>query len=231
MNMSSSIAWSNDVYFYKLAHALGPSPIIETAHTLGVGARTGIDLPGESPGYLGTPRSVVADGGHWYGGSTVILGIGQGYLQVTPLQNALWTSAVATGHVVTPRLGLATGTDGGVFTPLARPAPRALPFAHRLGPVRDGMRQAVSGGTAGRLAQLPFASAGKTGTAENGSLPRDHYDHWLSAVAPWPDPQVAVTAVVQGPGDANPALDVVADGLRYTMAHRAELLPAPTTTR
>src|SRR3954454_21228323 len=96
MNLVQSIAISNDVYFYKLAVALGPESIIDTARTLGVGEPTGIDLPGESPGYLGTPESVQANGGAWYGGSTVILGIGQGELQVTPLQNALWTAGVST---------------------------------------------------------------------------------------------------------------------------------------
>ena len=87
--------------------------MIDTARALGVGQRTGIDLPGESAGYLGTPESVQAKGGTWYGGSTVILGIGQGELQVTPLQNARWTAAVATGNLVTPRLGLAIGGGAG----------------------------------------------------------------------------------------------------------------------
>ena len=136
MDLVQSIAWSNDVYFYKLANALGPEPIIDAAHALGVGKRTGIDLPGESPGYIGTPESVAANGGTWYGGSTVILGIGQGYLTVTPLQNALWTAGVATGQLVTPRLGMATGprracsrrcpprADTGAVRRQARPGPR-----------------------------------------------------------------------------------------------------------
>ena len=115
MNLVQSIAMSNDVYFYKLAVALGPDAMIDTARALGVGQRTGIDLPAESGGYLGTPDSVRANGGTWYGGSTVILGIGQGYLQVTPLQNARWTAAVATGRLVTPRLGLAVGKGGGTY--------------------------------------------------------------------------------------------------------------------
>jgi cell division protein FtsI/penicillin-binding protein 2/cell division protein FtsW (lipid II flippase) len=224
MNMVESIAWSNDVYFYKLAHALGPDPIIAAARAYGVGARTGVDLPGESPGYLGTPESVTSSGGTWYGGSTVILGIGQGYLQVTPLQNALWTAGAATGQLVTPRLGLATGATGGVSTTLPGRAPRPLPFADRLGPVQDGMRRAVTGGTATLLSGLPFPSAGKTGTAEDGSLPGGDTDHWLSAVAPWPNPDVVVTAVVQGPGTGgNDAKPVVADALRYVMDHRADL--------
>ena len=120
MDLVDSIAISNDVYFYKLAVALGAEPLIDTARALGVGERTGIDLPGESTGYLGTPESVRAKGGEWYGGSTVILGIGQGELQVTPLQNARWTAAVSTGNLVTPRLGLAVGTDGAASTAAAR---------------------------------------------------------------------------------------------------------------
>ena len=124
MNMVDSIAISNDVYFYKLAVALGADRLIDGARALGVGRRTGVDLPAESAGYLGTPESVEAKGGAWYGGSTVILGIGQGELQVTPLQNALWTAAVATGKLVTPRLGLAIGADDAPFTVVPAPAPR-----------------------------------------------------------------------------------------------------------
>ena len=56
-------------------------------------------------------------------------------------------------------------------------------------------------------------------------LPDGIYDNWLAAVAPWPDPNVVVTAVVQGPGTgSNNAKDVVSGGLRYYMDHREELL-------
>ncbi|MHA6615807.1 FtsW/RodA/SpoVE family cell cycle protein [Pseudonocardia sp. DLS-67] len=225
MNLVQAITWSNDVYFYKLAYALGPQPVIDAARALGVGAPTGIDLPGESPGYLGTPESVAAAGGHWYDGSTVILGIGQGYLQTTPLQNARWTAAIATGQLVTPRLGLATGTARSTYTALPVPPPAPLPFAGELGPVRDGMRGAVTGGTAAQLSGLPIPVAGKTGTAQDGSLPDSSYDNWLSAVAPVPDPGVVVTAVVQGPGTGgNNVKGVVAGALQYYTDHRAELL-------
>src|SRR5690606_8343538 len=159
MDMVDSIAWSNDVYFYKLAQAMGPQPIIEKAQELGVGSVSGIDLPGESPGYLGTPETVQERGGTWYGGSTIILGIGQGYLLTTPVQVARWTAGVATGHMVTPRLGLAVGTGEGTFSALPTPEPTPLPFAAELGPVREGMRAAVTDGTATRLA-APLAPDG-----------------------------------------------------------------------
>jgi cell division protein FtsI/penicillin-binding protein 2 len=225
MNLVQSIAISNDVYFYKLAVALGPDAIITTAHALGVGERTGIDLPGESAGYLGTPDSVRAAGRTWYGGSTVILGIGQGELQVTPLQNARWTAAVATGSLVTPRLGLAIGTDPAAYTALPAPAATPLPFADALGPVRAGMRAAVTGGTATRLAGLPLPVGAKTGTAQDGGLPDGQYDNWISAVAPMDAPEIAVTAWVQGPGTGgNSATGVAVDALAYYTAHRSDVL-------
>ncbi len=225
MNMVESIAMSNDVYFYKLAVALGPDAMIDTARVLGVGQRTGIDLPAEADGYLGTPDSVRADGGTWYGGSTVILGIGQGYLQVTPLQNARWTAAVATGNLVTPRLGMAVGTGEGTYTALPAQAATPLPFAGALGPIREGMRAAVTGGTAVRLADVPAAVGGKSGTAQDGGLTDGSYDNWMTAAAPVDDPEIVVTALVQGPGEgANSAKDVVAAGLQHYLQHREAVL-------
>lgn len=229
MNLVQSIAISNDVYFYKLAVALGPDAVIETARALGVGSRTGIDLPAESAGHLGTPETAHAEGRTWYGGSTVILGIGQGDLQVTPLQNARWSAAVSTGRLVTPRLGLAIGTSVGTrtatYTALPAPAATPVPFAAALGPVREGMRAAVTGGTATRLAGLPVPAGAKTGTAQDGGLPGGEYDNWMSAVAPMDAPEIVMTALVQGPGTgANSATAVVADGLRYYLANRPGVL-------
>lgn len=219
MNLPQAIAWSNDVYFYRLAALMGPDPIIEAAHALGVGTPTGIDLPGESAGYLGTPQSIADDGGHWYGGTTVILGIGQGPLQVTPLQNARWTAAIATGQLVTPRLGLAVGTPEAGFTALPVPPPVAVPFASALGPVRDGMRGAVHGGTATSLSTVPLDSGAKTGTAQDGSLSAEEYDNWTSAAAPFDAPTVVMTGLVQGPGKGgNSASRIVIDGLRQYQA-------------
>ena len=158
---------SNDVYFYKLAVALGPDAMIDTARALGVGQRTGIDLPAEAGGYLGTPDSVRASGGTWYGGSTVILGIGQGYLQVTPLQNARWTAAVATGKLVTPRLGLAVGTGRAPTRRFRRRSRHRC----RSPPRSAGPRGDAGGGHRwyrGPARRPPRAVGGKSGTAQDG---------------------------------------------------------------
>jgi cell division protein FtsI/penicillin-binding protein 2/cell division protein FtsW (lipid II flippase) len=213
-DLVDAIAWSNDVYFYQLAVALGPETMIDTAHALGVGSRTGIDLPGESPGYLGTPAGVGAAGGTWYPGTTVILGIGQGPLQVTPLQDARWTAAVSTGALATPYLGMTVGAGPGA-TALPHAAPTPLPFADRLGPVRAGMRAMVTSGTGAALAGVGVPVAAKSGTAEDPSVPGGGIDDWMTAAAPADAPGLVVTALAQRPdAGSSRTADVVADMMR-----------------
>ncbi|MGH7903646.1 MAG: FtsW/RodA/SpoVE family cell cycle protein [Candidatus Dormibacteraceae bacterium] len=232
-DLIQAIAWSNDVYFYKLALALGADRIVKVAHALGVGRPTGIDLPGESAGYLGSPQTVGAIGAHWWPGSTVILGIGQGYIMTTPLQDARWTAAVATGALVTPRLGLAVSGSGPRAAPLAlpHPGPQALPFAGAQGPVRAGMRLSVTTGTSNLLAGIPIDAGGKTGTAEDPSTVSGREDGWYTCAAPMSAPRVVMTMEARGSGEgyfvAEPA---VADMLRYFTAHQAQVeapLPSP----
>lgn len=235
-NLPQAIAWSNDVYFYKLALALGPERIAAIARDLGVGEPTGIDLPGEATGYLGTPASVSARGSTWYPGSTVLMGIGQGYVTATPLQVARWTAAVATGSLVTPHLAmeptahLALGSTAGAGPPTP---PRPLPFAAQLGPVRAGMRLGVQQGTGTLLRDLNLDAGSKTGTAEDPSTPSHGPDAWFTVAAPMADPQVVVTVMVRGGGEGFFTAEPVARAvLAYWAAHRDSILatsPPPMT--
>ncbi|HEX3223095.1 MAG TPA: FtsW/RodA/SpoVE family cell cycle protein [Nocardioides sp.] len=223
--LPEAIAWSNDVYFYQLAWALGPGPIVDTARSLGVGRPTGIDLPAESSGYLGTPAQVSRAGGTWYPGSTVILGIGQGYLTVTPLQDALWTAGVATGHVPTPHLGLSFGPKLGPVTRFHWPRPRSLPYAGRLGPVRAGMALAATSGTASILTALPVPAGAKTGSAEDPSAPNGAPDSWFTAEAPLRRPSIVATSYVRGGGHGvSTSGAVVLPTMQYFFAHEREIL-------
>lgn len=228
-NLPQAIALSNDVYFYKLAVALGPERMIQTAQAFGIGQKSGVDLPGESAGFLGTPESVESFGAHWYPGSTVILGIGQGYVTTTPLQVARFTGAAATGSMITPRLGIAFRNDAGdglLAFPATSPVP--LPFAGSLRPVRDGMRMAVTQGTANQLRGLPVTAGGKTGTAEDPSTPNHATDAWFTGVAPMDSPEVVATVLVRGGGEgywtAEPA---VAQILKYYFGQRATIQALP----
>jgi cell division protein FtsI/penicillin-binding protein 2 len=76
-----------------------------------------------------------------------------------------------------------------------------------------------------RLAGLPVPAGAKTGTAQDGGLPDGQYDNWMSAAAPLDAPEIVMTAMVQGPGTgANSASGVVADGLRYYLGHRQDVV-------
>jgi cell division protein FtsI/penicillin-binding protein 2/cell division protein FtsW (lipid II flippase) len=225
-NLSQALASSNDVYFYKLAVALGAQRIADVAAKLGVGLPTGIDLPGESSGFFGTPSSVAAAGLAWYPGSTVDLGIGQGYVTATPLQDVRWTAALASGSLVTPRLGLAARPAGHAgFIPLPAQPPQPLSFAASLGPLRQGLRESITSGTGTMLAGLPIAAAGKTGTAQDPSAPDGGPDAWYTAYSPASSPEVAIAVSVRGGGEGfYTAEPVVRDVLSYFDTHEQQVM-------
>src|SRR5205085_8757828 len=127
-SLVGAIAWSNDVYFYKLGVMLGPERIRDIGTALGAGVPTGVDID-ESAGDVGTPESTRQRGGTWYSASTVVLGIGQGQITATPIQAARWTAAIATGQLVTPRLGLDFAAPEQPATAVPGAPPGPLPFA------------------------------------------------------------------------------------------------------
>ena len=154
LQLASALKVSSDVFFYELgARANARGPIIqEWARRLGLGRRTGIDIPGEFPGlvpdakwrdegydkYLkctkkahvpvGTEKALYACGGierPWSAGDNVNLAVGQGDLQTTPLQLATAYSTIANGgRVVRPHLGLAVEDGAGRLVQEIRTPPR-----------------------------------------------------------------------------------------------------------
>jgi cell division protein FtsI/penicillin-binding protein 2 len=225
-DLPEAIADSNDVYFYKLAVALGAQRLINVAQEMGAGQPTGIDLPDESPGYLGTPTTVAAAGEDWYPGSTVILGIGQGYVTATPIQDAVWTGEAGTGKKVTPHLGLSDSPNASARSePISLPAPSQLPFAGDLAPVRAGLRLAVTAsyGTAISLNRLGIDAGGKTGTAQDLGAPNGGPDAWFTAIAPMSDPQVVADLLVRGGGQGYYDQPAVASIMQYYFAHEQQI--------
>jgi len=222
-NLVRAIAMSNDVYFYKLGLMLGPERIHEIGTALGVGQPTGIDVD-ESVGELGTPESVKQAGGTWYSAASVVLGIGQGHVTATPLQAARWMAGIATGQMITPRLGLDFAAADHAPTAAPAPGPAPLPFAGALGPIRDGLRQVVTNGTARSLSGLPLSVMAKTGTAEDPASPNGETDAWLIAAAPAEDPAIALAVLLRGGGHGGEtAAPVARTAVEYFAAHRAEI--------
>ncbi|HEX2358503.1 MAG TPA: penicillin-binding protein 2 [Solirubrobacterales bacterium] len=217
IDMRTALQVSSDVYFYRLgaeADAEGEhGDIQDWARSLGIGRQTGIDLPDEGAGLLPTPawrdrlyRS--EDNPYidrpWTTGDNVNLSVGQGDLQVTPLQLATAYAAIANGGaVVTPHLGARIEGPGGRTVSRIRPPPRRrLPISDLTrGTVLEGMERAAMepGGTSYPVfGGFPFAVAGKTGTAERGEGAEDQ--SWYGAIAPAGEPRIVVVATVEGGG-------------------------------
>ena len=112
LDLRGGLKNSCDVYFYETARRVGIDRIAAMAHRFGLGTELAIDLPGARSGFIPTREWRMSQGHPWNAGDTVVSGIGQGYIQVTPLELATYAARVATGREVQPHL---TRKLGGVL--------------------------------------------------------------------------------------------------------------------
>ncbi|MDP8943111.1 MAG: penicillin-binding protein 2 [Actinomycetota bacterium] len=213
---------SSDVFFYRLgqeANGAGDGHLIQRwATRLGLGRRTGIDLPGELPGLVPSPEwrerlnrlakrrkdPSISDGRPWSVGDNINLSVGQGDLQANPLQLAIaYATAANGGWVVRPHLGQRIeNANGRVIQELPRPARRRVTIsAANRAAILDGLRLAASasGGTSADVFKgFPIPVAGKTGTAEKGGGRADQ--SWYVALAPYPNPRYVVAVTDEAGG-------------------------------
>jgi penicillin-binding protein 2 len=174
VDLKRGIAVSCDIFFYEAARRLGIDKIHDTALAMGMGAKTGIELPGERPGLIPSRAwKLHRFGVPWQQGETLNTGIGQGYVTTTPIQLATLAARLASGNAVVPRI---TRYVGHAEQP--RPTLNRLPFSDKaLAAVQEGMNMVtnVPGGTAyaWRITQPGFEMAGKTGTAQVRRITRE----------------------------------------------------------
>ncbi len=205
VDMREAIAVSSNVYFYTIGgghkeqEGLGASRLQRYLHRFGWGSTTGVDIPNERSGFIPDPvwkKRVLGEA--WYIGNTYHLSIGQGYLRTTPLQLAVSTAAIANGgDLYSPRAARAILNQEKevVRTIQPRVTQRDIIQDEHLAVAREGMREAVEYGSSEVLQGLPVKVAAKTGTAET---PRDGvYHHWVTVFAPYDDPEVALTVLVE----------------------------------
>jgi penicillin-binding protein 2 len=235
------LAQSCDVYFYELARRVGVDAIADMARRLGLGARLGIDLPGERAGLVPDRAwKRAALNAPWHQGETLVVGIGQGFLQATPLQLAVMTARLATGRAVLPSLVRGAAAQGDLA---AGPAPPIGVSDQSLTLVRRGMREVVHGarGTARahQLGPAGITMAGKTGTSQvrrisrserltglrkNEEKPWEERDHALFvAFAPYDEPRYALAVVVEHGGSGSTSAAPIA---RDIMTKALELDPS-----
>ena len=214
LDLYGGIVRSSDVYFYYLSggyrqggrqlfEGLGAERVAAYASAAGLGAPTGIDLPGEAAGLVPTPAwKAETLGTSWVLGDTYTFGIGQGYLTVTPLQMAVAVAAIANdGEVLVPRIVRELRRDG-LSTPAERQVSGRLPVdAEHLAVVREAMRRAANpGGTAVRGEPPGVSIGGKTGTAEFGLRRADgEFDThaWYLGFAPFERPEIAIAVYLE----------------------------------
>jgi penicillin-binding protein 2 len=225
LNMRQAIAQSCDVYFYRAAEHLGIDHMAEFMKTFGYGSPTGIDIPGEKAGLYASPEwkrhafKRRADQ-VWFPGETISMGIGQGPITVTPLQQAHFAAEIAErGQVIaTPRMVSAVrgaGSDQIVRRPPQLEKPIDIATSAQWDVVTDGMVGVMygPGGTAfASGVGSKYKIAGKTGTAQVYTIKqtdstrakisderrRDHA--WFIAFAPVEDPKIAVAVLVENGG-------------------------------
>lgn len=220
MNVKSAIAESSDIFFYVVAgghpslqvQGLGAEKLAEYYHKFNLGAVTGIDLQGEKPGLVPDPdwkaKYFAGDPvlSKWYLGDTYHIGIGQGDLLVTPLQVALWTATIANNGVgYRPRILNKVLDENGrvVFQSQPQVLVSRIADEKNLKIVQAGMRQTIVAGSGRQLASLPITSAGKTGTSQfDGADPKKTHA-WFTVYAPYEDPQIVITVLVEAGGEGH----------------------------
>lgn len=220
VDMYKAVVQSCDVYFYALGLKLGPEGVAPFERRAGLGILTGIDLPGERKGLVpdaAWKREVMKD--RWHAYESVLIGIGQGAIHVTPLGMLSAYSAIAAGgKVVRPRLvRRVVGRDGTVRESATevrddlKLQPGTVSFLRRS---LSGVVNDYGTGGAARLAEVEVG--GKTGTAQvaamkgkrvkSEDLPYHIRDHaWFAAFAPVEDPEICVVAMVEHGGHGGSA--------------------------
>ncbi len=198
-DLHKAIVDSCDVFFYTLGQRLGIDRIHEYATGLGLGRRTGIDLPGEEPGLVPSEEWVQRVYHHkWYAGETISVAIGQGSVMVTPIQMVRMIAAVANGgDLVQPHL-LKT------FSPKDEHFQLADDTVEQ---VTQGMYGVINeGGTGASLKLQNIEFSGKSGTAQLMSYEAGsrmgkkgkETNGWFVGYAPRRNPEIVVAAVIQG---------------------------------
>jgi penicillin-binding protein 2 len=229
VDVRRAIAWSSDVFFYTVGggfgaqKGLGIDRLDYWYRQFGLGSPTGINLSGEASGLIPTPAwKKETFNEPWYLGDTYFTAIGQYSVQVTPVQMARATAAVANGgKLFTPTL-LAGQTPSFTVVPVN---PAALTV------VREGMRQSVTSALASAI-NMPYVSvAAKTGTAQTGT--RNQYDNsWVVGFFPYEHPQYAFAVVLErGPqGAGEQAVNVMRDFFNSLYARNSFYVGGTATT-
>ncbi len=206
VDLRHAIEQSCNVFFYTVGNMVGVDKINKWATLLGLGAKSGIDLPNEVLGLVpSTEWKRQKYNEKWYAGETISVSIGQGAVSVTPVSMAVYMATLANGGTrVTPHL-LKAVDDGNGWKAIPAPPPQSKVEIdpEKLQAIKDGLWMVGNGAGTGHNAQIKgYDVSGKTGTAQaislegakaaRGKTTKNLNDHgWFVFFAPRDTPQIA----------------------------------------
>jgi penicillin-binding protein 2 len=241
VDMRHALEQSCNVYHYTIGNMVGVDKIHKWATLLGLGEKTGIDLPNEVEGLVpSTEWKRRRYNEKWYAGETISVSIGQGQVSLTPVSQAVMMSTVANGGTrFVPQL-LKAIDEGKGWKPVQPPPPksRVQLKPETIAAVHDGLYLVVNGAGTGGRARIPGKDvSGKTGTAQvislqggkkaAGRTERDLRDHgWFVFFAPRDNPEIA--GVIFGEHNEHGATSApVAKYIMETYFNKKEGKPLP----
>jgi penicillin-binding protein 2 len=242
LDVQGALQHSCNVFFAETSRRLGIDRIEQMARKLGLGAPTGIELPGERGGLIPSREwKQKTYKWAWQQGDTLSVGVGQGYVTVTPLQLVQMAARIASGTNVSPRM---VHSVGGRLMP--RETPVKLDVSEEsLVVVRRGLEKVVNqpGGTAfpERITEPGFEMAGKTGTAQvrrfsreerargltkNANLEWKMRDHALFVgYAPLVNPKYAIINIIEHGAIGHPHVLMARDIMHFCQQRDPARLP------
>jgi penicillin-binding protein 2 len=233
LDIHQAIPLSCDTFFYALAQKLGIDTIAKYATALGLGSKTGIDLPDEKAGIMPSTQWEMKNYHQkYYPGNTISVGIGQGETQVTPLQLARALSGIASnGHLVRPHV---VATDqlpaqfrDAIWDSFPGSGDKTVPLnSDTWMTITEGMAAATTTGTAAASHIEGVDFAGKTGTAQVVGGGDTHTkggaktpNSWFVGMVPRRNPEIVI-AVLQEHGDWGAASAKIAAQVAITYVNK-----------
>jgi len=222
VDIHNAIPYSCDTFYYTLANKLGIDMIAKYAASVGIGQRTGVDLPDEAQGLMpSTQWKLKTQHDKWYAGETISVGIGQGAIEVTPLQLARALSGIASGgvlrrpHVVFPD-EVSDQERQAIQSTFNGSGEKTVPLSpENWETITNAMAQVTISGTAAASHMEGIDFIGKTGTAQvmsHDALAKLGGGHktvpnsWFVGMAPRRNPDIVVAVLWQnGDQGANSA--------------------------
>ncbi len=218
MGLYDAIRLSCNIFFYNVGKELEIDLINKYAKNFGFGKKTGIDLPGEKPGLVpGREWKEKVYKEPWYPGETISVSIGQGALEVTPLQQSLFIASVANGGVILKPFMVSQITDKHTneISNFRMQVKGSFNIKQEyIDKVKRGMWGVVNDyGTGWGAKMWGTDVAGKTGTAQvvkkdtirgMKEVPWELRNHsWFSCFAPFDEPQISLAVLVEHGGDGS----------------------------